>query len=121
MEARDAATKAELAGNLSADAAANAAAAAAAAEDAATRPDAGLPSSEPMATSLEPDVTVVSAPADSIVGDYTVDFDRMDSNHDGAISSTEAASNSTLTAEFRAVDNNHDGKLSRKELEGWKR
>jgi hypothetical protein len=64
-------------------------------------------------------VSITSSPGNSIVGDYKIDFDAMDANHNAWISMTEARGNATLTAEFEAVDNNHDRKLTRDELKGW--
>ena len=63
--------------------------------------------------------SVTSSPGNSIVGDYKVDFDAMDTNHDGSISRGEAKGNATLMQEFRGVDMNHNGKLSKDELKGW--
>lgn len=73
----------------------------------------------PLTATLQGNVTVTSSPGNSIVGDYKIDFDAMDANHNGWISMAEARSNATLTAEFEAVDNNHDRKLTRDELKGW--
>ena len=63
--------------------------------------------------------SVTSSPGNSIVGDYHIDFDTMDSNHDGNLSRKEAGSNATLMREFRAVDHDRNGRLSKQELEGW--
>ncbi|HSR66233.1 MAG TPA: hypothetical protein VLM17_11605 [Xanthomonadaceae bacterium] len=63
--------------------------------------------------------SVTSSPGNSIVGDYHIDFDAMDGNHDGNLSRKEAGSNATLMREFRAVDHNRNGKLSKDELKGW--
>ncbi len=54
---------------------------------------------------------------------YKIDFDAIDTNHDGYISRAEAnaSGNSNLANEFRlALDVNHDGRLSRDELKNWK-
>jgi hypothetical protein len=64
-------------------------------------------------------VTITSSPGNSIVGDSKIDFDAMDTNHNGWLSLGEASSNATLAAEFEAVDNDHDRKLTREELKGW--
>ena len=75
------------------------------------------PAGAPMPPMGAPAVT--SSPADSVVGEYKIDFAAMDKNSDGNLSRAEAKSNATLTAEFRAVDNDHNGKLSQAELKGW--
>lgn len=58
---------------------------------------------------------------DSVVGDYRIDFEALDTDGDGLIDRGEAAANPTLAAEFRAVDANADGRLDRDELAGWMR
>ena len=58
-------------------------------------------------------------PPDSVVGDYSVDFDAMDTDGDGHISRGEASANQTLSAEFDGVDRDRDGRLSREELADW--
>jgi Ca2+-binding EF-hand superfamily protein len=42
-------------------------------------------------------------------------FNKLDKNHDGYLSRTEAAGNPTLAKGFKKVDKNGDGKLSRAE------
>ncbi len=64
-------------------------------------------------------MTVTSSPPDSVVGEYKIDFDALDANHDGNLSRAEVRSNATLTGEFRAVDNDSNGRLSKEELKGW--
>jgi hypothetical protein len=63
--------------------------------------------------------TVTSHPGNSISSNYHVDFDAMDTNHDGSISRAEAKGNPDLTREFRVVDSNHNGRLSKEEMKGW--
>ncbi|MGJ7904705.1 hypothetical protein, partial [Lysobacter sp. 1R34A] len=70
---------------------------------------------------VQPQVTITSSPPNSVVGEYKIDFDTLDANHDGNLSRAEARSNATLTAEFRAVDVDNNGRLSKKELSGWMR
>ncbi len=74
------------------------------------------PQAPPAATGQ---VTVNSIPPDSVVGEYKIDFDALDKNHDGCISRAEARANATLTAEFRAVDEKHKGCLDKQALAGW--
>ena len=77
-----------------------------------------MPASAPMAnTSAE--VQVTSSPADSVVGEYKIDFAALDKNGDGNLSRAEVKSNATLTMEFRAVDHDRNGRLSKDELKGW--
>jgi Ca2+-binding EF-hand superfamily protein len=64
-------------------------------------------------------VAVTSSPPDSVVGDYKIDFDALDKNHDGNLTRAEVKTNATLLGEFRAVDANRNGKLSKAELKGW--
>ena len=42
-------------------------------------------------------------------------FNKLDKNHDGYLSRTEAAGNPTLVKKFKDADRNNDGKLSRSE------
>ena len=42
-------------------------------------------------------------------------FNKLDKNHDGYLSRTEAAGNPTLAKKFKDADRNNDGKLSRSE------
>ncbi|MGY0560096.1 hypothetical protein ACW7G2_05185 [Luteimonas sp. A277] len=67
------------------------------------------------------DVTLHEHPPSSVVGDYSVDFDTLDTDSDGHISRSEAQANPTLSAEFDGVDRDGDGLLSREELAGWNR
>ena len=62
---------------------------------------------------------LANSPANSVVGDYKIDFDALDANRNGTLSRGEVRSNATLSAEFRAVDVNRDGRLSKDELKGW--
>lgn len=64
-------------------------------------------------------VTVTSHPGDSVSSNYDIDFDAMDTNHDGFITRAEAKGNPDLMREFRVVDRNHNGRLTKEELEGW--
>lgn len=73
----------------------------------------------PPAAAATGQVTVKSVEPNSIVGDYKIDFDALDKNHDGCISRAEAKANATLTAEFRAVDEKHKGCLDKQALAGW--
>ena len=50
-----------------------------------------------------------------------VDFDRLDTNHDGKLSRREARADPELSAEFDTLDVNHDGYLSREEFQAWPR
>lgn len=63
--------------------------------------------------------TVTSHPGNSISPNYHVDFDAMDSNHDGNISRAEAKGNPDLMREWRVVDTNHNGRLTKVEMKGW--
>lgn len=67
------------------------------------------------------DVTLHEHPPSSVVGDYSVDFDTLDTDGDGHVSRSEAQANATLHAEFDGVDRDADGRLSRDELDGWRR
>jgi hypothetical protein len=119
-EAQRAAAAADVASMNAADAAAAAEAAAMATRDAATMPPTPvLPSPAAAGMTDTSQVTVTSSEPDSIVGDYSIDFAAMDTNHNNSISRAEAKSNPTLTAEFAAVDNDHNGRLSKAELKGW--
>ena len=42
-------------------------------------------------------------------------FNKLDTNHDGSLSRTEAAKNPYLVKRFKQADRNGDGKLSRTE------
>ena len=64
-------------------------------------------------------VTVRSHEPDSVVGEYRIDFDALDTDGDGYISREEARANEALTAEFHVLDSNGDGRLSREEASGW--
>ena len=66
-------------------------------------------------------VTITSHAPDSVVGEYQVDFDTLDSNGDGYVTRDEARGNEALTAEFHVADSNGDGRLSREDLSGWLR
>jgi hypothetical protein len=50
-----------------------------------------------------------------------IDFNKLDSNHDGKLSQSEAKGVPELLAEFAALDVNHDGFLSVQEFEMWPR
>lgn len=67
------------------------------------------------------DATLTERPPDSVVGDYRVDFDALDTDGDGYISRSEARANPTLHAEFDGVDRDRDGRLSPEELADWNR
>lgn len=67
------------------------------------------------------EVRLTEHPPNSVVGDYQVDFDAMDSDGDGSISRGEAQANPTLSGEFDGVDRNRDGRLDRTELADWTR
>ncbi len=69
----------------------------------------------------EAPVTVRSVQPDSVVGDYRIDFDALDSDGDGYISRAEAQANPSLAAEFDAIDIPRRGRLSREQLAGWLR
>jgi len=64
-------------------------------------------------------VTVRSISPTSIVGQYRVDFDALDTDGDGFISQEEAAANPALADEFRSLDRQRRGKLDRADLAGW--
>ncbi|MCD7098185.1 EF-hand domain-containing protein [Stenotrophomonas sp. MMGLT7] len=66
-------------------------------------------------------VTVRSIQPDSVIGDYRIDFDALDSDGDGFISRAEAQANPSLAAEFDALDTARSGRLSREQLAGWLR
>ena len=42
-------------------------------------------------------------------------FNKLDKNHDGYLSRSEAAASSTVSKRFKQADRNNDGKLSRSE------
>ena len=62
-------------------------------------------------------LAVGSANAEDKIGTDKNDpgFNKLDKNHDGYLSRTEAAGNPTLLKKFKDADRNHDGKLSRTE------
>ncbi|WP_250064609.1 EF-hand domain-containing protein [Stenotrophomonas mori] len=66
-------------------------------------------------------VTVRSIQPDSVLGDYRIDFDALDTDGDGFISRAEAQANPALADEFNALDTARRGKLSREQLAGWLR
>lgn len=66
-------------------------------------------------------VTIRSHAPDSVVGEYRIDFDALDTDGDGYISREEARVNEVLTAEFHVLDTNGDGRLSREEAASWSR
>jgi hypothetical protein len=78
-----------------------------------------VPPMPPAGASTSTDVTVTSHPGNSISSNYHVDFDAMDSNHDGNITRAEASGNADLMREFHVVDSNHNGRLTREEMKGW--
>lgn len=134
--ANDAATRAQQEARKATDAAIQTtdAAATAAQANAATSPPAanvavehrsevstGLhtPSAVATTTQAGSQVTVKSAPSNSVVGEYKIDFASLDRNGDGSLNRSEASANATLTGEFRAVDSDRNGRLSKAELTGW--
>lgn len=135
--ASDAATRAQQEARKAADAAVNAADAtvnATADAHAATAPPASdvaveqrsevstqlhTPTAVATTTHAGSQVTVKSAPSNSVVGEYQIDFDALDRNGDGSLNRNEASANTTLMGEFRAVDTNRNGRLSKDELKGW--
>jgi hypothetical protein len=50
-----------------------------------------------------------------------VDFNQIDSNHDGRLSEVEARAVPELHVEFEMLDANHDGYLSAEEFQAWPR
>lgn len=64
-------------------------------------------------------VTVRTIQPDRVAGNYRIDFDALDSDHDGYISRSEAQANPSLADEFDALDSNRSGRLSRAQLAGW--
>ncbi len=64
-------------------------------------------------------VTVRSVQADTVVGNYRIDFAALDLDGDGFISRAEAQVNPALADEFNALDTGRRGKLSREQLAGW--
>ncbi|WP_369934055.1 EF-hand domain-containing protein [Xanthomonas tesorieronis] len=64
-------------------------------------------------------VTVRTIQPDRVAGNYRIDFDALDSDHDGYISRSEAQANPALADEFDALDPQRRGRLSREQLAGW--
>ena len=50
-----------------------------------------------------------------------IDFNKLDTNHDGKLSQQEARADPDLYMEFNALDVSHDGYLSLQEFEAWPR
>jgi hypothetical protein len=50
-----------------------------------------------------------------------VDFNKLDTNHDGKLSPVEARADPDLEMQFEALDANHDGYLSMEEFQAWPR
>lgn len=50
-----------------------------------------------------------------------LDFNRLDTNHDGKLSPQEARADPDLYMEFDGLDVNHDGYLSIEEFQAWPR
>jgi len=50
-----------------------------------------------------------------------VDFNTLDTNHDGKLSRREARADPDLSAQFDTLDVNHDGYLSLEEFQAWPR
>ncbi|PPU94179.1 EF-hand domain-containing protein [Xanthomonas albilineans] len=67
----------------------------------------------------EAPVTVRTIQPERVAGNYHIDFDVLDSDHDGYISRSEAQANPALADEFDALDTSHSGRLSRAQLAGW--
>ncbi|MEB1529217.1 EF-hand domain-containing protein [Xanthomonas sp. WHRI 7945] len=67
----------------------------------------------------EAPVTVRTIQPDRVVGNYRIDFDALDSDHDGYLSRAEAQANPALADEFDALDPQRRGRLSREQLAGW--
>ncbi len=68
----------------------------------------------------EAPVTVRTIQPERVAGNYHIDFDALDSDHDGYISRSEAQANPSLADEFDALDTPHSGRLSRTQLAGWR-
>jgi hypothetical protein len=66
-------------------------------------------------------VIVRSIQPDSVIGDYRIDFEALDTDGDGFISRAEAKAHATLDAEFNALDSSRSGRLDRAQLAGWLR
>ncbi|UYB54470.1 EF-hand domain-containing protein [Xanthomonas sp. AM6] len=64
-------------------------------------------------------VTVRTIQPDRVAGNYRIDFDALDSDHDGYLSRSEAQANPALADEFDALDTRRSGRLSREQLAGW--
>jgi hypothetical protein len=64
-------------------------------------------------------VTVRTIQPDRVAGNYRIDFDALDRDHDGYISRSEAQANPSLADEFDALDTRHHGRLNREQLAGW--
>lgn len=64
-------------------------------------------------------VTVRSIQPDRVAGSYRIDFEALDTDHDGYISRSEAQANPSLADEFDALDTTRSGRLSRAQLAGW--
>lgn len=64
-------------------------------------------------------VTVRTVQPDKVAGNYRIDFDALDSDHDGYISRSEAQANPALADEFDSLDPQRRGRLSREQLAGW--
>jgi hypothetical protein len=67
----------------------------------------------------EASVIVRSIQPNSVVGNYRIDFQALDTDGDGRISRAEAQANPALAEEFDALDTRHSGHLSREQLAGW--
>ncbi|MBB4126922.1 hypothetical protein GGR77_002212 [Xanthomonas translucens] len=64
-------------------------------------------------------VTVRTIQPDTVAGNYHIDFDALDADHDGYISRSEAQANPALADEFDSLDTTRSGRLSRAQLAGW--
>ncbi|MCC4594886.1 EF-hand domain-containing protein [Xanthomonas campestris pv. phormiicola] len=64
-------------------------------------------------------VTVRTVQPDTVAGNYRIDFDALDSDHDGYISRSEAQASPALADEFDSLDPQRRGRLSREQLAGW--
>ncbi len=67
----------------------------------------------------EAPVTVRTVQPDNVAGNYRIDFDALDSDHDGYISRSEAQASPVLADEFDSLDPQRRGRLSREQLAGW--